>query len=371
MGSLGLMPNISLSQISYEGPDRYKILCVGEAPGGEEMGQGRPFVGAAGQLVDRYLERNLVQREEVKLTNLSNYRPDDNKFEHLLDSPQLIEGLAKLKDEIEAGDPNIIIALGNWPMYFLTGMCGKEKQKLKPGTGIMTYRGSRLPTLPQWGKTRKVFCTFHPSFILRNWFWNPIFNEDIARAVEDSCYPELRYPVYEEHIDPDSDQLYDLVHEALSQEWVSLDIETFPGGRFSCVGFSIGEQKGVCVTYLRPDLHHYLQDIWESDTPKILQYGTYDISFMRHFYGWKIGGFYNGLGWDTFVASANIYPDYPRGLAFLASLYTRFPYYKEDRKIWKEAGDMSILWKYNLKDCVATYQIAMKQMGEIQTLYGG
>jgi hypothetical protein len=287
----------------------------------------------------------------------------------VLDTPELVEGFRDLKEEIERGDPNVIVAYGNWPMYFLTGTCGKDKGKLKPGTGISTYRGSRLPTLPEWGKTRKVFCTYHPAYILRNWFWNPVFNVDIEHAVEDACFPELRYPEYEEFIDPDGDVLYDLIHEAIASDWISLDIETFPG-RFSCIGFAGSDKRAVCVTYLRPDLHHYLKELWESDTPKILQYGTYDISFMRHFYNWRIGGYYGGRGWDTFVASANILPDYPRGLDFLCSIYTRFPYYKSERKVWREEGDMNILWRYNLKDVVGTYQIAMKQMKEIKELYG-
>lgn len=364
------MGKIGYTRVPYEGPDTYKLLVVGEAPGSEEVGQGRPFVGASGQLLTRYLERNLIQRDEVKLANLCGYQPEDNKFSHLLGSPQLEAGLEELEAEIRRANPIEILALGGWPMYYFTGMCGKEKNKAVPGSGITKYRGSRLPALPRWGEGRKVFCSYHPAYILRNWFWNPVFNLDIQHAVEDSCFRELRYPEYEEHIDPDSDILYDLVHEAISSDWISLDIETFAGGRFSCIGFAPSDRKGTCITYLRPDLHRFLQEVWESDTPKILQYGTYDISFMQHFYGWKIGGYYRGQGWDTFVASANLLPDYPRGLDFLASIHTRFPYYKDERKVWREEADMNILWRYNLKDVIATYQIAMAQMGEIGELYG-
>jgi hypothetical protein len=140
---------------------------------------------------------------------------------------------------------------------------------------------------------------------------NPVFNLDIKHALEDAEYPELRAPVYEQHIDPLPDKLHDLVHEALSAEYISVDIETFPGGRFSCIGFAFrrssdGGDVGVCITLDRPDLHRYVKEVWESDTPKIFQYGTYDTAFMRFFYGWRIGGYYGGMGWDTYVAAANL-----------------------------------------------------------------
>lgn len=104
--------------------------------------------------------------------------------------------------------------------------------------------------------------------------------------------------------------------------------------------------------------------------PKILQFATYDIPFMSRFYQWKIGGYYDGVGWDTFVASASLLPDFPRGLDFLISIHTRFPYYKSDRKVWKIVGDMNILWKYNIKDTVGTHAVAMEQMGQMKELFG-
>jgi len=227
---------IGTQRVPFEGPDSYDIMAVGEAPGAEEQGQGRPFVGRSGQLLERYLERNLVPRREVKLANLSKYRPgtNHNKFEALIGSSQLEDGLDELAEEIKRAKPNVIIALGNWPLYYLTGACGLDKNKPKPGSGIFLYRGSRLPALPKFGGgDQKVFISLHPAYITRVWGWNPVFNLDIARAVEDSKYPELRYPKYKEYIDPDPSTLYDLVHESLSADWISCDIETFPNHCFT------------------------------------------------------------------------------------------------------------------------------------------
>ena len=341
-------------------------MVVGEAPGQEEEAQRRPFVGQSGELLSRYLERAGVGRDEVYLTNLCKHRPKGNKFSQALGSDELLEDLNELHAEIDAVDPNIIIALGGWPTQYLAAPAG-----MKNGAGIMKWRGSFLPTTPRWGKERKVLASYHPAYVLRAWDQNPIFFHDLRKAVRDASTPKLDLPKYESVIDPDPEQLRELLEEALSAPYISTDIETFPGGTFSCIGFCWSSDVGVCITKDRPDLHHFLREMWESDTCKILQYGTYDISFMRFFYGWKIGGYYAGQGWDTYVASAHLLPSFKRNLGFLCSIYTRFPFYKEERKVWKEEGVMSSLWEYNIKDVIGTYEVAMAQMLEMTELYPG
>lgn len=357
----------------------YNILVVGEAPGSEEAANGEPFIGKAGDLQKRYFERLGIKRSQIKYMNLCNYRPRENDFTHCLNTPELEEGLHEIRDAIKLQRPNVIVAFGNWPLFFITGHCGLTNNKPKPGTGIMSYRGSILSALDMFGgPTQKVIPTFHPSFVLRTWSWNPVFFHDLKRVVEDSAFPELNLPEYHEFIDPPQDTLYDLVSRAQKSDWISLDIETFKGGKYSCVGFAFKTKDsfplqdayvGVCVTYLRPDLARFSKEVWNCDTPKILQYGTYDASFMRHFYGWRLGGYYDSRGWDTYIASASLLPDFPRGLDFLASIHTRFPYYKTENKVWREMGDMNILWRYNIKDTVATHQIAEEQMSKIKELF--
>lgn len=391
------MSNIVPNEI----PEGCKLLCIGESPGEWEDRLKRPFVSVdvaqkagftldtntAGELLERYLGRLNLRREDVGFANLYKRRPPGNKFETILQDPYLKTSLKELSEDIQRAKPNCILALGGFPLWFLTGRAGKDKGKVRPGSGITTYRGSRYHSTLKGCEGIKVYPTFHPAYILRNWKMNPIFFHDLSEAVKDSQFPELKYPSYEEHINPDSDKLYDLTHAALSSDWVSVDIETFPGGRYSCVGFSFRKREdqnggsgldgiqqgdiGVCITYQRSDLARFAREVWESNTPKIFQFGTYDINFMKTFCSWRIGGYYDGVGWDTYIASASLLPDYPRGLDFLTSIYTRFPFYKHERKVWKEVGDMNILWKYNIKDCISTYQIAMEQMKGIKDLFHG
>ena len=106
---------IGTQRVPFEGPDTYNIMAVGEAPGATEVGQGRPFVGRSGQHLERYLEKNLIERHEIKLTNLSKYRPgtSHNKFEALIGPSKLEEGLDERAEEVNRVKPNVILALGN------------------------------------------------------------------------------------------------------------------------------------------------------------------------------------------------------------------------------------------------------------------
>lgn len=355
-------------EVPYSGPDKYDLLVVGEAPGELEEKQGVPFVGPSGKLLKRYLARAGMNPNLIRFANLCKYRPTKNQFKRVLGTEALKAGLNDLEKEIAHASPKCILALGGYPLYFLTG----EHTGKTPGSGITKYRGSILPALARFGGT-KVVSTFHPAYILRgnNWKWNPVFYIDIQKAAKEAQFPELNPPTdfYKEFVDPDEGELERLLNAALTADWLSVDIETFPGGRYSCVGFYWGTEDSLCITYERPDYEPHVRTLWESSVRKIFQYGTYDISFMRKFYGMHIGGYYNGQGWDTYVATANLLPDFPRSLGFLASIYTRFPYYKEERKLWKEAPDMSTLWSYNIKDVVATYQVALAQMSDMEGHY--
>ena len=141
--------------VPAHGPRDAEIMIVGEAPGAEEEQYGKPFVGRAGQLLNEYLGRVGIRRDmrpehdiyysEVFATNLSKYRPDQNRFANLLGSDELEKGIDELREEILDVDPAVIIACGGWPLWYLTGMCGWDRGKQKPGTGIKNNRGSVLP----------------------------------------------------------------------------------------------------------------------------------------------------------------------------------------------------------------------------------
>jgi len=145
-----------------EGNPHAILVFVGEAPGGEEDLQGRPFVGKAGELLTRIIQAMGLQREEVYITNIVKCRPPGNRNPR----PDEIEAcLPYLFEQFEIIRPKIICALGSIAAQTLLGT--KEK--------ITSLRGRFHP----W-KGMLVMPTYHPAFLLRN----PQFKRDVWEDVK-------------------------------------------------------------------------------------------------------------------------------------------------------------------------------------------
>jgi uracil-DNA glycosylase len=133
-----------------EGDPDADLMLVGEAPGEEEDRSGRPFVGPAGQLLDRILASVAIDRDEVYITNMVKFRPPANRAPR----PEEIEAsLPLLLDQIRAVRPQVIVTLGNVPTQWFLG--SKE--------GITRARGRWYA----WHGVR-VFPMYHPAYLLRN-----------------------------------------------------------------------------------------------------------------------------------------------------------------------------------------------------------
>jgi len=347
--------------VPSDGPKHCDIMGVGEAPGKDEEREGRPFVGRSGSVLNSFFADRLgLSRDDFYVSNLSKYRPHKNDFKNLLSSPQLEEGLKELREEIAQVNPKVIVALGAWPLFFLTG---KTNDKGEVGTGIMNWRGSLLPNALVEGGP-KVLASLHPAFLLRNWKWHPIAYDDWYKVKAQAEFRELRYPQYELLVDPpDMDEI---VKEMCQAEYLSVDIENWADRTISCVGFADRLDRALVVTSLQEGWQESVAKLLASPAKKIFQFGAYDINFMYRFYGWKTVNYY----FDTYVAAATLMPEFPRGLDFLTSVYTSFPYYKVERKTWKKTQDLTMLWQYNGKDDIAELTIALVQMKELKEEFG-
>ncbi|MCX5889176.1 MAG: uracil-DNA glycosylase [Deltaproteobacteria bacterium] len=91
-----------------EGSASARLMFIGEAPGAEEDLQGRPFVGAAGQLLNRMLNNLGLQREEVYITNVVKSRPPGNRDP---EPDEIAACLPYLKKQIAAIQPRVIVTL--------------------------------------------------------------------------------------------------------------------------------------------------------------------------------------------------------------------------------------------------------------------
>ncbi len=132
------------------GDPNAEICFVGEGPGAEEDAQGAPFVGAAGQLLDKMIAGMGLARDAVYVANIVKCRPPQNRQP---EPKEMASCLPYLAEQIELVRPAVIVALGGTA---LTGLFG-------PGEGITRARGSwrlyrgSIPVMP----------TFHPAYVLR------------------------------------------------------------------------------------------------------------------------------------------------------------------------------------------------------------
>ena len=126
------------------------LMFVGEAPGADEDKQGEPFVGRAGQLLNKIIEAIDMTREEVFIGNINRCRPPGNRAPTLIEAntckPFLLREIAVVK-------PKVIVVMGNTAM----------KNLLDTKEGITKMRGEFID---YYGV--KVMPTFHPAYLLRD-----------------------------------------------------------------------------------------------------------------------------------------------------------------------------------------------------------
>lgn len=145
-----------------EGDPGARLLLVGEGPGREEDLQGRPFVGRAGELLEKMLAAIGFDRDKVYICNVVKCRPPDNRTP----SPQEAQRcLPYLRRQIELIRPGVIVTLGATPLRELLGIPG----------GITRLRG-RWQRLDLLGGI-PVMPTFHPAYVLRQ------YTQEVRRAV--------------------------------------------------------------------------------------------------------------------------------------------------------------------------------------------
>jgi uracil-DNA glycosylase len=125
------------------------LMFIGEGPGYYEDKQGEPFVGAAGQLLNRMLEEIGVRRSDVYIANVIKCRPPGNRDP----LPEEVDACTPwLREQIALIEPRVIVTLGNFATRFM----------LDKPVSISRVRGQRFP---QEGRT--IIPTFHPAAILR------------------------------------------------------------------------------------------------------------------------------------------------------------------------------------------------------------
>ena len=121
-----------------EGPPSADILFVGEGPGFHEDQQGRPFVGAAGQLLEKLLNSIGLRRQEVYITNMVKCRPPNNRDP----LPSEIQACRPYLDrQLDLVAPKVVVTLGRYSLarFFPNETIGKARGIPRKWNGLTVY----------------------------------------------------------------------------------------------------------------------------------------------------------------------------------------------------------------------------------------
>ena len=136
-----------------DGNPKSKIMLIGEAPGANEDLEGLPFVGRAGQLLDKMLAAINLDRRKVYISNIVNYRPPENRKPT---QQEIDTYLPFINKHIEIINPKILVLLGSTAMNALIGS----------EFVISKMRGKWIEK--KFGSCKvSLIVTFHPAFLMR------------------------------------------------------------------------------------------------------------------------------------------------------------------------------------------------------------
>lgn len=143
-----------------------RVMFIGEAPGKNEDLSGEPFVGRAGENLNRMLALAGLEREDIYIANVLKCRPPQNRNPK---APEVLACAPFLREQIRSIWPDVIVSLGNPATHFV----------LNTEIGITKLRG-RFHTMGHF----TVMPTLHPAAALRNPAWQKLLEEDFKMLGE-------------------------------------------------------------------------------------------------------------------------------------------------------------------------------------------
>ncbi len=354
------------------GPEDAKIMLVGEAPGAQEELLGKPFIGESGQELDRILKDAELDRAKCYLTNVFFDRPPNNKLaeewcgpkkemadmykeiRHLLVkktaeeypeyiwpdvytwtplslgkylSPEHLPELLRLEAEILKVQPNLIVAMGNTPLWALTGTAQITKLRGAIAEATLSRINKNLP------QGFKLLPTFHPAYIMRNWTARTTLVIDMMKAKKELEYPDIRRPQRLIHIRPSLIEMQEFYYKYLrNAKYISWDVET-ARKQITVIGFAPDDKVSIVIPFVdksKPGYSYwdkaedevkawkFVRKVLMSDIPKLAQNGLYDIQ-----YAWRIMGIpVRNCLHDTMLLHHSLQPESKKDLGYLGSVYT-------------------------------------------------
>lgn len=352
----------------------YRIAFVGGAPNSDDLDGEEVFVGYPGQLLNNLLNLSGLSRHACLLANLVGVPTEKRLIKgrtHSIgphaqwdlesDNP-LTQGIALLESDLRAFNPNLVVLLGPSALQWALG----KAAKLDYLRGSLFYSKLGYKCLP----------TYHPSYVQENYDLLQVFALDLRRAAEEGRTKTFEIPERTLLV-PDSPQEYlpvllDYLQGILRDKpKVSIDIEGYVTN-MTCLSIARSPRLSAIVPFAGHEGTSYWDEISEEQIwclvsailydpkiTKVYQNGLYDLFVKSHGYGLPIVGPFH----DTMLKHWEAYCEMEKNLGFQASIYTRQPPWKDDRK----NPDCKTHWRYCCMDSAVTYEIDDRLDRELDT----
>lgn len=318
-----------------------KIAIVGDMLDDQEFLYKRPFLGAAGNELDRLLADAGLSRDSCFVTTVFKCKPAGNDalaFCGAKSDPSTVRGsvplasgkylkseylpeVARLAEELRQVQPNLVLLLGSVATWAVLGQTAVSKIRGACTTGYL------LPGV-------KCLPTYEPATVLRQYDLRHVTALDFIKAKVEGEFPELRRPERTIYVEPDLADLDWFWREHLEgTPEFSADVET-AFGQITCIGFASSVGTAIVVPFLdwrKPGGHYWptLADeiaAWNwvakacaHPSAKLSgQNFLYDAQYLWYVYGIPCPAFED----DTMLLHHSMHPESEKGLAFLGSVYT-------------------------------------------------
>jgi len=252
----------------------------------------------------------------------------------------------QLRDAIIEANANIYVPLGEISMQALTTK-----------KGITKWRGSILSSIDYYNSV-KVISTMDPRAAIRQYLYRYFIAADLKRIKEECNSKDLNLPQRKLLVQPSFLEAVAFLKMCLKERRVAVDIEVYKM-EVSCISFAPSPLLCMSIPFdsrwtmeEEKELWRLVAKLLESPTvEKVFQNAMFDISFLYKKNKINTQGYIH----DTMVKHNLNYPDFPKNLGFITSLYTKEPYYKDEGKTWFNdlkggTGSIDQFYLYNAKD---------------------
>lgn len=346
-----------------------RICFVSGYPSDGAVNTGNAIGGQSGDLLVELCSTAGITLDSVYFTHVVHHRVTSAakliKFgtKNIDMSEEYSAAEVALAEELSLCSANVFVPLDELSLYTLT-RC----------RSISKYRGSILESSLLPG--RKVIPTLSPAACWRNYLFRHYLLHDLVRIRKESLDATITRPFYVLTLQPDMDTAIDYIRRCASRDCIGYDIET-ARGQLDCFSLAESTTSAISIPIVKDHQPyftlqqeaHILRELSlllkNPNVTKVLQNGIYDTTFMFERYGMTLTNME-----DTMIAHGLLLPDFPKSLAFLCSMYTRHPFYKDDGKQRFKgfATDDHSFWRYSAQDALATLEVWSRLRPELEKM---